>query len=138
MAKTSTKTQYVCQNCAAISPKWSGRCEVCGAWNSLVETAAPASNRQGGGAAAASVQSLTDSMSSMKNQYGGDTLVKEVDTAAKLVDRIATNALARGVLLLSCGIDGNVIRLIPPLTIPESELDAGLDILEAAMREEAA
>jgi 4-aminobutyrate aminotransferase len=56
--------------------------------------------------------------------------------APKLVDRIATNALARGVLLLSCGVDGNVIRLIPPLTIPESELDAGLDILEAAMREE--
>jgi 4-aminobutyrate aminotransferase-like enzyme len=58
--------------------------------------------------------------------------------ATKLVDRISKNALARGVLLLSCGIDGNVIRLIPPLTIPESELDAGLDILEAAMREEAA
>ncbi|MFI5285299.1 MAG: aspartate aminotransferase family protein [Candidatus Dormibacteria bacterium] len=58
--------------------------------------------------------------------------------AAKLVDRIAANALARGLLLLSCGIDGNVIRLIPPLTIPEAELDDGLDILEAAMREEAA
>jgi 4-aminobutyrate aminotransferase/(S)-3-amino-2-methylpropionate transaminase len=42
------------------------------------------------------------------------------------------------VLLLSCGIDGNVIRLIPPLTIPETELHAGLDILEAAMRDEVA
>jgi len=58
--------------------------------------------------------------------------------ATGLVDRIAANALARGLLLLSCGIDGNVIRLVPPLTIPESELDAGLDILEAAMRAEAA
>jgi 4-aminobutyrate aminotransferase/(S)-3-amino-2-methylpropionate transaminase len=58
--------------------------------------------------------------------------------AGKLVERIAANALGRGLLVLSCGIDGNVIRLIPPLTIPESELDAGLDILEAAMREEAA
>ena len=58
--------------------------------------------------------------------------------ATRLVDRISRNALARGLLILSCGIDGNVIRLIPPLTIPESELDAGLDILEAAMREEAA
>jgi 4-aminobutyrate aminotransferase-like enzyme len=58
--------------------------------------------------------------------------------ATRLVERIATNALARGLLLLSCGIDGNVIRLIPPLTIPESELDAGLDILETAIREETA
>jgi len=55
--------------------------------------------------------------------------------ATALVDRIAAAALARELLVLSCGIDGNVIRLIPPLTIPESELDAGLDILEAAMRE---
>jgi 4-aminobutyrate aminotransferase len=55
--------------------------------------------------------------------------------AAALVDRLAAAALARGLLVLSCGIDSNVIRLIPPLTIPEGELDAGLDILEAAMRE---
>jgi len=56
--------------------------------------------------------------------------------ATALVDRIAANALARGLLVLSCGIDANVIRLIPPLTIPEAELEAGLDILEASMREE--
>jgi 4-aminobutyrate aminotransferase-like enzyme len=55
-----------------------------------------------------------------------------------LVDRIAANALGRGLLILSCGIDGNVIRLIPPLTIPEAELEQGLNILEAATREEAA
>jgi 4-aminobutyrate aminotransferase len=55
--------------------------------------------------------------------------------ATAMVDQIAAAALARGLLVLSCGIDGNVIRLIPPLTIPESELDAGLDILETAMRE---
>jgi 4-aminobutyrate aminotransferase len=55
--------------------------------------------------------------------------------ATALVDRIAAAALARGLLVLSCGIDANVIRLIPPLTIPEDELNSGLDILEAAMRE---
>jgi 4-aminobutyrate aminotransferase len=58
--------------------------------------------------------------------------------ATALVTRIAANALERGLLVLSCGIDGNVIRLIPPLTIPEAELDAGLDILEAALRDEVA
>ena len=53
--------------------------------------------------------------------------------ARGLVDRIAANALARNLLVLSCGIDGNVVRLIPPLTIPEAELDAGLDLFEAAV-----
>jgi putative drug exporter of the RND superfamily len=37
---------------------------------------------------AVSIQSLIESLSSMKTQYGGDTLVKEVDTAAKLVDHV--------------------------------------------------
>lgn len=57
MAKATSL--YTCQNCGATSPKWSGRCDVCGAWNSLVETAAPATSaRRGGGAAAASVAKL--------------------------------------------------------------------------------
>jgi DNA repair protein RadA/Sms len=30
-------TQFVCQTCGASSPKWAGRCEACGSWNTLVE-----------------------------------------------------------------------------------------------------
>jgi putative drug exporter of the RND superfamily len=45
---------------------------------------------------AAGVQSLTDSLSSMRTQYGGDTLVKEVDTAAKLVDHVNSLGNAMG------------------------------------------
>jgi DNA repair protein RadA/Sms len=29
--------RYVCQQCGAVHPKWAGRCEDCGAWNTLVE-----------------------------------------------------------------------------------------------------
>lgn len=35
MAKS--RTSFVCQNCAARYSKWSGRCENCGEWNTLVE-----------------------------------------------------------------------------------------------------
>lgn len=35
MAKS--KTQFVCQNCGAVYPKWSGKCDNCGEWNTLVE-----------------------------------------------------------------------------------------------------
>lgn len=31
------KTQFVCQNCGASYPKWTGRCDNCGEWNTLVE-----------------------------------------------------------------------------------------------------
>ena len=32
-----SKTIYVCQNCGAKETKWTGRCNVCGEWNSFVE-----------------------------------------------------------------------------------------------------
>lgn len=35
MAKSSTT--YVCQQCGTSYPKWTGKCDNCGAWNSLVE-----------------------------------------------------------------------------------------------------
>src|SRR5436853_3318957 len=35
MAKPQAR--FACQQCGALAPKWAGRCEACGAWNSLVE-----------------------------------------------------------------------------------------------------
>jgi len=32
-----TRAVYVCQNCGAQSPRWSGKCNECGEWNTLVE-----------------------------------------------------------------------------------------------------
>jgi 4-aminobutyrate aminotransferase / (S)-3-amino-2-methylpropionate transaminase / 5-aminovalerate transaminase len=42
-------------------------------------------------------------------------------------------AFDSGLLLLSCGLHGNVIRLLPPLTISDDELDEGLRVLEEAL-----
>ena len=39
------------------------------------------------------------------------------------------SAFKRGLLLLSCGVYGNVLRLMVPLTIEQAVLDEGLDIL---------
>ncbi|MGH9392161.1 MAG: 4-aminobutyrate--2-oxoglutarate transaminase, partial [Vicinamibacteria bacterium] len=44
-----------------------------------------------------------------------------------------TAAFERGLVLLSCGLYGNVIRLLPPLNISPDELDAGLAILEESL-----
>jgi len=29
--------RYVCQSCGAVTPKWAGRCDTCGEWNTIVE-----------------------------------------------------------------------------------------------------
>jgi 4-aminobutyrate aminotransferase-like enzyme len=44
--------------------------------------------------------------------------------------------LEHGLLLLTCGLDDNVIRVIPPLTVSDDELATGLDTLEASIREQ--
>ena len=31
------RTQFVCQNCGATSPRWAGKCDSCGEWNTLTE-----------------------------------------------------------------------------------------------------
>ena len=48
-------------------------------------------------------------------------------------ERVQARCLADGVLILTCGPDGNVLRLIPPLTMTDAELDHGLDILCSAL-----
>lgn len=41
MAKATTHLHFVCQECGASYAKWSGKCEACGQWNTLVEEAIP-------------------------------------------------------------------------------------------------
>ena len=38
------KSIYTCSECGGTSPRWLGKCPSCGAWNTLVETAAESGN----------------------------------------------------------------------------------------------
>jgi 4-aminobutyrate aminotransferase / (S)-3-amino-2-methylpropionate transaminase / 5-aminovalerate transaminase len=46
---------------------------------------------------------------------------------------VTTAAREQGLLLLSCGLYGNVIRLLPPITATDDELERGLEILERSL-----
>jgi 4-aminobutyrate aminotransferase len=46
---------------------------------------------------------------------------------------VTTAAREKGLILLSCGLYGNVIRLLPPLSATDEELERGLAILEEAL-----
>ena len=61
-----------------------------------------------------------------------DRTTKAPDKA--LTGRLLTAALERGVILLSSGTYGNVIRVLAPLTTPDAVLDEGLDAVEQALR----
>ena len=54
---------------------------------------------------------------------------------AAFVKRVQARALERGLLLLVCGVYGNVIRFLFPLTIEDAVFDEALGLLEEALKE---
>ena len=53
--------------------------------------------------------------------------------AGELAAATVDEAFDRGLLLLACGLDGNVLRILVPLVVDDPTLDRGLDILEEAL-----
>ncbi|MBV5298892.1 MAG: 4-aminobutyrate--2-oxoglutarate transaminase [Rhodoferax sp.] len=60
---------------------------------------------------------------------GGDLHQPDADMAKAL----AAEATQRGLILLTCGTYGNVVRILVPLTASDAIVDEGLDIMEAAL-----
>lgn len=60
-----------------------------------------------------------------------DRVTKTPDKA--LTSRLLAAALERGVILLSAGSYGNVVRVLAPLTTPDDLIDEGLDAIEQAL-----
>jgi len=64
-------------------------------------------------------------------------LVKDRATkepAKELTGKLQAEALKRGVILLSAGTLGNVIRVLVPLTVEDAVLEEGLDVMEEAFK----
>jgi 4-aminobutyrate aminotransferase / (S)-3-amino-2-methylpropionate transaminase / 5-aminovalerate transaminase len=55
------------------------------------------------------------------------------EPAPELALATTTGARERGLILLSCGLYGNVLRILVPLVAADEELDRGLDLLEGAL-----
>src|SRR4029079_14969007 len=41
MAKSKTRTQFLCNSCGSVHPKWLGKCPDCGTWDALEEYKPP-------------------------------------------------------------------------------------------------
>ncbi|MGV0739280.1 4-aminobutyrate--2-oxoglutarate transaminase [Mycobacterium syngnathidarum] len=54
---------------------------------------------------------------------------------AELAKQISAAAHAQGLVVLTCGTYGNVLRFLPPLSMPDHLLEEGLDILAAIFAE---
>jgi 4-aminobutyrate aminotransferase / (S)-3-amino-2-methylpropionate transaminase / 5-aminovalerate transaminase len=59
--------------------------------------------------------------------------VELTEPTPELAKAVTTSARWRGLVLLSCGIYGNVIRILVPLSIDDALLERGLDLLEESL-----
>lgn len=100
MAKA--KTQFVCQNCGAVHSKWSGRCDNCGEWNTLVEqiasSGASSVAKASGTGRALKVQSIKD--------MTADDTSKRMPTGATDLDVVLGGGILPGAVVLLAGQPG--------------------------------
>ncbi|MGL5390867.1 MAG: aminotransferase class III-fold pyridoxal phosphate-dependent enzyme, partial [Shewanella sp.] len=59
-------------------------------------------------------------------------LMEEGKPAPAYCAQVLAEARSRGLILLSCGTYGNVLRILVPLTAPDAQVDAGLEILQGS------
>src|SRR5271169_1123443 len=94
----AARTQnYVCQNCGAAYVRWSGRCEACGEWNTLVEE---------GAAAPTARSSLKGRLFVVEPLKGEPNEAPRLPSGMAEFDRVTGGGLVRGSVLLLGGDPG--------------------------------
>ncbi|WP_433262349.1 4-aminobutyrate--2-oxoglutarate transaminase [Actinosynnema sp. CS-041913] len=66
---------------------------------------------------------------------GAMLAVEFAEQTPEVAARVAAACHAAGVVVLTCGTHGNVLRLLPPLVIPDDLLAEGVTVLERAISE---
>lgn len=96
------KTVYICQSCGAVHPKWSGRCEDCGDWNSLQEeTTSQLSKKKLVATESSAANALAfQSLASDINHYS------RIPTSMSELDRVLGGGLVKGSAILIGGDPG--------------------------------
>ena len=83
------------------------------------------------------LQSARSQCSSITDIRGLGSMIAVEFASAQTAQTIQQQAMARGLLLLTCGPQGNVIRFLYPLTIPDEQFGQALDILSSVLSQHA-
>lgn len=124
------KTKFVCQNCGASYPKWSGRCENCGEWNTLLEQTPESVGKSAISKSANSGRILDaqniENISSGKKQPRVSTGIKDLDSVlgggilpAGVVLIAGQPGIGKSTLLMQ--ISGEIAKITPVLYVSGEE-----------------
>ena len=98
-----SRSQFVCQNCGASYGKWTGKCDNCGEWNTLVEQAPTSTGKSAVARSASSGRVLTPQ--TMKSISAEDS-VKRLATGFKDLDDVLGGGILPGGVVLIAGQPG--------------------------------
>lgn len=99
MAKKSL-TEYVCQHCGAVYPKWQGKCDSCGEWNTIEEE-----KQQGGGFSVLPAKKKGEVIDFVPLSGSSQTF-RRLATNIKEIDRVTGGGLVPGSAILVGGDPG--------------------------------
>lgn len=99
MAKKNA-VEYVCQNCGAVYPKWQGKCDACGEWNTIEEEKV-----QGGGFSILPPKKKGEMIEFVPLSGSAQTF-KRLNTGIKEIDRVTGGGLVPGSAILVGGDPG--------------------------------
>ncbi len=99
MGKKNT-IEYVCQNCGVIYPKWQGKCDACGQWNTLEEQKV-----QPSGFSVLNAKKKGD-LIEFVSLSGGTQTYERLQTGIKEIDRVSGGGLVAGSAILVGGDPG--------------------------------
>jgi DNA repair protein RadA/Sms len=97
----AAKHRFVCQTCGSAYPKWTGKCDNCGAWNSLVEEA-PITDKKAVVERSQGRKLVGAKLSEIKT----DTLVNRLKTGIGDIDEVLGGGLMVGGVVLVAGQPG--------------------------------
>src|SRR5690606_17709055 len=98
-----SRTQFICQNCGASYPKWTGKCENCGEWNTLVEQAAPSSGKSAVAKSASSGRILNPQT---MQSISVEETVRRMATGYSDLDAVLGGGILPGGVILMAGQPG--------------------------------
>jgi DNA repair protein RadA/Sms len=95
------KSTFVCQGCGSVHNRWSGRCESCGAWNSIAEEAAAAPVGKGGAISVRGGRRIE-----LEGLSGGQQEAPRITSGIGELDRVTGGGFVHGSAILLGGEPG--------------------------------
>jgi len=133
MAKT--RTQFLCNNCGSVHPKWFGKCPDCGTWDALQEYKEPTHDARKAAVAPMGTADLARGAEALSLDEIDETDTPRLATGTGEFDRIVGGGIVPGSAILVGGEPG--IGKSTLLLQVASQLSAAVDVLYVTSEESA-